>query len=267
MTRPHFVPEITDNFVEAHEQYLVPAIYAQWAYRIAELAEIDLGSRVLDVACGTGVLARAAQLETGLTGKVTGLDFSAKMLEVARQHSKVIEWQQGDAMAMPFDKNQFDRVLCQFALMFIENRVGAIREMLRVCRPNGLVVLAVWSRLEPGGAYGRLIRLVEKHAGVQTAENMASPWSLGVPGVMDALLLSSGVLEYECHERKGQARYPSKQAFIDSHLQLAGALDGMDRECYRNILSDADTELSSFISPGGQIIAHLDANVFLVQPD
>jgi hypothetical protein len=84
---------------------------------------------------------------------------------------------------------------------------------------------------------------------------------------MDSLLLSSGVNEYECHERLGQARYPSKQAFIDSHLQLAGALDNMDRECYDNILSDADTELRSFMSSGGHVIAHLNANVFLVWAD
>ena len=265
MARPHFIPEITDSFVEMHEQYLVPAIYAQWAYRVAELAEIDLGDRVLDVACGSGTLARAAQLETGLTGHVTGLDSSEKMLEVARQHSKIIDWQLGDAMAMPFDKNQFDRVLCQFALMFIENRVRAIKEMLRVCRPNGLIVMAVWSRREPGGAYDRLIQLVQRHAGVIAAENLAAPWSLGKTGVMDALLLTSGVNEYECHERIGQARYPSKQAFIDSHLQLADALDSMDEECYRNILSDGDSELRPFLSPGGQLIAHQNANIFLVK--
>ncbi|MBT8071899.1 MAG: methyltransferase domain-containing protein [Gammaproteobacteria bacterium] len=267
MAHPHFVPEITDSFVEMHEQYLVPAIYAQWAYRVAELAEIDSGNRILDVACGTGPLARAAKLETGLTGHVTGLDSSEKMLEVARQHSKIIDWQLGDAIAMPFDKNQFDRVLCQFALMFIENRVRAIKEMLRVCRPNGLIVIAIWSRLDSGGAYARLFQLVQKHAGAIAAKNLAAPWSLGKSGAMDVLLLSAGVNEYECHERMGQASYPTKKAFIDSHLQLAGALDSMDEECYRNILSDADSELRPFLSPGGQLIAHQNANIYVVKDD
>jgi hypothetical protein len=84
---------------------------------------------------------------------------------------------------------------------------------------------------------------------------------------MDTLLLSSGVNEYECHELIGQARYPSKQAFIDSHLHLAGAFDSMDQACYANIVSDADSELRPFKSTGGQIIAHLNANIYLVNAD
>ena len=79
MTNLQFTPEISDELVRAHEQYLVPAIYAQWANRVAEIAEINLGQNVLDVACGTGTLARAVHFETGLAGKVTGLDANEKM--------------------------------------------------------------------------------------------------------------------------------------------------------------------------------------------
>jgi len=76
-----------------HELYLVPAIYAQWAHWIVEHANINLGHDVLDVACGTGTLARAASLETGLIGKVIGLSASEKMLESARKHPSDVEWQ------------------------------------------------------------------------------------------------------------------------------------------------------------------------------
>ena len=147
MTAQHYTPEISDELIRMHEQYLVPAIYAQWASRVAEIAEIDIGHHVLDVACGTGTLARAALLETGLTGRIIGLDASEKMLKSAQEKSKRIEWQLGDATAMPFEKNRFDRVMCQFALMFITNRVAVIKEMLRVCKPDGLVVLATWGPL------------------------------------------------------------------------------------------------------------------------
>ena len=64
MTKAHFVPEITEDFVRLHEKYFVPAIYAQWANRVVEIAEIDAGNKVLDVSCRTGVLARAAGLQT-----------------------------------------------------------------------------------------------------------------------------------------------------------------------------------------------------------
>jgi SAM-dependent methyltransferase len=265
MVTRHFTPEISDELVTMHEQYLVPAIYAQWANRVAEIAEIDLGQHVLDVACGTGTLARAVQLETGLTGKIIGLDSNEKMLASAQAHSRGIEWQLGDATAMPFDKNRFDRVMCQFALMFIVNRVAVIKEMLRVCKPDGLVVLATWGSLHQGGAYAALIKLAKRYLGSQAALKLSAPWALGKPGVMDALLLTSGVNEYECHQRVGQASYPSLRAFIEVHLRLAGEFDNLNEQSLEEIFSAADKELHPFLAPGGQLVAQLNANIFTVK--
>ena len=264
MTEPHFSPEITDDFVKMHEDFLVPAIYAQWAHRVAEIAEIDLGHNILDVACGTGSLARAALLEAGLTGKVTGLDASEKMLASARQHSRKIEWQHGDAEALPFEKNQFDRVMCQFSLMFIANRVAAIKEMLRVCKPDGLVVVAIWAPMNHSKAYCALVKLIQKYAGTHAALKLSSPWKLGAPGVMDALLLSSGVNEYECHQRVGLVRFPSMEAFIETHLRMVGEFHKLDQQTYQKMLSAADTDLHEYVVPGGQLVAQLDANVFTI---
>ena len=264
MTQPQFMPEVSDAFVQMHETHLVPAIYAQCAHWVIDLARIDLGHNVLDVCCETGVLARAAILETGLAGKVTGLDPSEKMLNSARLHSEGIEWIEGKVDVLPFDDNQFDRVMCQFSLMFIPSRIATIREMLRVCKPDGLVVLAVWATLNHSSAYLALIDLIKKHAGQRTAWKVSSPWSLGVPGAMDALLLSTAVNEYHCHERVGQARFPSMKSFIDTHLQLVGELDNMDAEVYQKILGAADRELHQFLLPNGQLVAQLDANIFIV---
>ena len=141
MVMSHFTPKITDDLVRVHEQYLVPAIYAQWAGRVAEIAEIEFGQHVLDVACGTGTLSRAAKLETGLAGQVIGLDISEKMLESAQRKAPGIDWQIGDATSMPFEKNQFDRVLCQFSLMFIDNRVAAIKDDAVIGNNNERVLI------------------------------------------------------------------------------------------------------------------------------
>ena len=265
MTTLHFTPEISDDYVRTHEQYLVPAIYAQWAVQVADIAEIDLGQHVLDVACGTGTLTRAAQMETGLTGRVVGLDSSEKMLESARRQSRSIEWKCGDATSMPFERNEFDRVVCQFALMFIANRVSAIKEMLRVCKPEGIVVLATWGPLPHGDAYETLIQLVHKHRGYHAASKLSLPWGLGKTGVMDSLLLSSGVDEYECHERVGQARYPSVQAFVETHLRLAGEYDSLDSQTFQGLLEAAYMKLRPFLAPGGQVIARLNVNIFAVR--
>ena len=267
MASQHYTPDITEDLVRVHEQYLVPAIYAQWANRVAEIAEIEVGQDVLDVACGTGSLARAARLETGLRGKIFGLDASEKMLESAHRQSSGIEWQLGDATKMPFVTNRFDRVICQFALMFIANRVAAIKEMLRVCRPNGLIVVATWGPLQLGGAYDKLIKLINKYAGAHAAMKLSSPWSLGKPGALDTLLLSAGVNEYECHERVGQARYPSLGAFVETHLRLSGEFEKLSEETLKEIMDAVHIELRPFLAPGGQLIAQLNANIFTVKAE
>lgn len=267
MTTQNFTPEISDCLVRLHEQYLVPAIYAQWASRVADIAEIELGHHVLDVACGTGTLARAAQLETGLSGKITGLDSDERMLEAAREKSSGIDWQLGDATAMPFERNRFDRVMCQFALMFISNRVATIKEMLRVCKPGGLVVVATWGPLPHAGAYAALINLARRYLGPAAAFKLSAPWELGKPGAMDALLLSSGVEEYECHQRIGQASYPSMRAFVESHLRLAGEFDTLGEKSLAEIHGAADAQLHPFLTPSGQLVSQLNANIFTVRAD
>jgi len=265
VTTLQFTLDSSDEMVITHEQYLVPAIYAQWAGRVADIAEIDLGQHILDVACGTGTLARAARLETGLTGKVVGLDLNPMMLEVAHARNAGIEWKLGDATSMPFEKNQFDRVMCQFGLMFISNRVALIKEMLRVCKPDGLVLLATWGALHHGGAFETLIDLANKHSGPRVAKKLSAPWTLGKPGVMDALLLSSGVNEYECHQRIGLASYPSIRAFIEAHLRLAGEFDKINEQALRDIWQEAETKMQPFLSTGGQLVAQLNANIYAVK--
>lgn len=265
MTEPHFSPEITDEFVKMHEELLVPAIYAQWAHRIADISEIDLGHAVLDVACGTGSLAKAAQLEAGLNGRIVGLDASDKMLAVAQQNSRGIKWQLGDAQHLPFENNEFDRVICQFSLMFIPNRMAAIKEMLRVCKPDGMVVIAIWAHLDHSKAYGSLIKLVRRHAGSKAALRVSAPWSLGVPGIMDRMLLATRINEYICHERLGVSRFSSLESFVGAHLKLADEFDSLDEETYKKLLNAADMGLRQFVVPGGQLVAQLDANIYTVK--
>jgi ubiquinone/menaquinone biosynthesis C-methylase UbiE len=103
---------------KAYEALMVPALFGEWASRVADAAAIQSGQSVLDVACGTGVLAREIASRTGATGHVTGLDPNAGMLEVARQITPDLEWRQGRAESLPFPDQTFDRVVSQFGLMF-----------------------------------------------------------------------------------------------------------------------------------------------------
>lgn len=85
---------------QAYEALFVPALFEQWTPIVAELAQIRPGERVLDVACGTGVLARHAAQRVGPGGQVVGLDPNPGMLAVARQHAPAIEWRQPERVEL-----------------------------------------------------------------------------------------------------------------------------------------------------------------------
>ena len=259
-------PAITDDIVKMHSDYLVPAIYAQFAHHTVELAEIDIGQSVLDVACRTGSLSRTVLLEVGPTGKVIGLDHNAKMLTTARRLEPAIEWQPGDAALLPYEDDSFDRVMCQFALMFLKNRVATIKEMLRVCKPDGMVVIAIWAPLDHSKAYGKLLDLTNKFAGPRIALKLSKPWSLGSHGQMDSLLLSCKVKEYECHERPGVATFPSIESFVETRLRATGDFHSISEDNFADLLAAAKFDLRPFITSDGKVAAALDAHIFLVNP-
>jgi ubiquinone/menaquinone biosynthesis C-methylase UbiE len=121
--------QLAHDAAVAYENDFVPAIFAQWPPVLAEIAGMGSGDRVLDVACGTGILAREALARVGPSGRVTGLDLNEGMLAVARQLRPEIDWRHGDAAKLPFEDSAFDVVVSQFALMFFPDRVAALREM------------------------------------------------------------------------------------------------------------------------------------------
>ena len=102
--------QVTRSAAEVYEEFFVPALFEQWADRMVDAAAIESGHRVLDVACGTGVLALAAANRAG-PGAVVGLDVNVGMLAVARRKAPGIDWRQGRAEALPFDDESFDRVV------------------------------------------------------------------------------------------------------------------------------------------------------------
>jgi len=116
--------------------------------RLAAASAVRAGDRVLDAACGTGDLA-IADLKAG-AGKVTGLDFSAKMLERARRKNTTIEWLQGDMLALPFADETFDAATVGFGVRNVDDLGLGLHELRRVLRPGGR--LAILEITQPRGA-------------------------------------------------------------------------------------------------------------------
>ena len=151
--RPQEQWQLSASAAELYERYPVQYILGPWAPGLVAVAHLQLGERVLDVACGTGVVARRAAPAVGPNGRVTGLDLNPGMLAVARSlpppSGPPITWIQGSAVAMNFPNASFDVVLCQQGLQFFPDRPAALREMRRVLVPSGRVLLSVWRIMGP----------------------------------------------------------------------------------------------------------------------
>ena len=123
---------------EIYESFFVPALSAPWAEDLLRRTAPRPGERVLDVACGTGIVARRVAPRVGPTGRVVGVDPNLGMLAVARAAAAAegvsIEWREGRAEALPVEDAAFDLVCCQVALMFFEDRAAALRESVGLWR-------------------------------------------------------------------------------------------------------------------------------------
>src|SRR5687768_4083844 len=108
--------QVSLRAAETYEARFVPAIFAEWAPLLADLAGIRPGMAVLDVACGTGIVTRTVADRLGSAGRVVGIDLNAGMLAVARRVRPELDWRQGDVAHLPFAEGSFDAVLCQMAL-------------------------------------------------------------------------------------------------------------------------------------------------------
>src|SRR3954449_4676979 len=126
---------------ERYEAAFVPAIFAEWAPRLVQIAGVSPGQEVLDAACGTGIVARTVAQRLAGSGQGVGLGLNEAMLAVARRVRPDVDWRQGDLVGLPFPDGSFDVVLCQMALMFVVDRSQALREMARVVRPGGTVAV------------------------------------------------------------------------------------------------------------------------------
>ena len=161
--------QLDEGSAEAYERYLVPLLFALGAEYLIELATPSPGERVLDVACGTGIVARGAAPRVGSGGRVVGLDLNEGMLGMASKASSevrpLIEWRRGDATSMPFPDGAFDVVLCQQGLQFFPDRPAALGEMHRVLRPNGRLALSVLRSVEHNPGYGLLADALKRHVG------------------------------------------------------------------------------------------------------
>lgn len=218
---------VSGSAADVYEEFFVPALFAAWAPRVADAARLGPGDRVLDVACGTGVLAREAARRTGEAGSVTGLDRNPGMLAVARRQGPGIVWQEGRAEALPFEDASFDAVVSQFGLMFFEDRTMALREMRRVSRPGGQIAVAVWDALDHAPGYAVLAELLHRLFGPKVAEPFRAPFILGDPEQLAALCSAAGLEMVHVARHDRPVHFASIDALVAAEHACVWTLGGL----------------------------------------
>jgi len=247
----------------AYEDLFVPALFQQWAPQVVDAAQIRPGHRVLDVACGTGILAREASLRVGPNGAVAGLDPSAGMLSVAARLAPAVKWRQGSAESLPYPDQSFDAVVSQFGLMFFSDRGKSLLEMLRVLASGGHLAVAVWDSLDNIPAYALEVALLERIAGKNAADALRAPFVLGDRRELETLFKGSGVASVGIATHRGTARFPSIRVMVEADLRgwlpVMGVV--LPEEQIKQILEEAEQVLSPYTSEQGRVMFDLPAHI------
>lgn len=247
----------------AYEDLHVPALFAEWAPRVADAARIGPADRVLDVACGTGVLAGEVAARVGAQGAVAGIDPDPGMLAVARRRAPDVAWRAGTAESLPYPDAAFDAVVTQFGLMFFTDRVAALREMARVLVPGGRMAIAVWDALERSLPYATLVALLERTAGRSAADALRAPFALGDPTALRSLFAEAGLRDARITTCRGRGRFPSVRTMVEAELRgwlpVMGVV--LDEDTIERILAEAEHALAAYVTPEADVVFDSSAHI------
>ena len=243
------------NFAEVYEELMVPGFFGYFAADLVRRAELNDGDRLLDVACGTGVVPRAA-VATGVNlGRLAGLDMTPGMLEVASRVAgdDGTEWIEGDATSMPFEDGSFDVLTCQQGLQFFPDREAGVREFRRVIAPGGRALVACWTSLEDQPAFKTLLEAAGSLAPELVSVGEA-PFALGSADELSAYFEDAGFTQVDVIRVEHVSEFDSAAAFERSFSEgspLAIALAELDSDKAAAIREAALRALEPLASESG----------------
>ena len=239
---------------EVYDEFFVPALFHQWGSVVANLAGVGPDQCVLDVGCGSGVLACAAADRVGPGGAVIGLDPSEEMLAVAKRNNDTIEWRVGRAEAIPFPDETFDAVVSQFGFMFFEDKPAGLREMMRVLRPGGHLAVAVCDALEHSSGYSAFVDLLRRLFGDHVANSFRAPFVLGDPERLLSLCADAGIFNAKVARHEGMVRFASVQSLVSTERACAWTLGGLlDDAQFEQLVKESERVFQPFVAPDGRL--------------
>jgi ubiquinone/menaquinone biosynthesis C-methylase UbiE len=257
MARAVYDERFRGGAAESYERYFVPAIGAPLAADLVEAAALQHGERVLDVACGTGVVTRLAAERLGNSGRLAGTDVNPGMLEVARSvvGGKRIEWHEANAESLPLADESFDVVLCQMGLQFISNKLAALREMRRVLASGGRAVLNL-----PGPTPEPMAIFADglaRHVDPKIASFVHLVFSLYERDEVRELMGSAGFCDIDVRRADKELRVPPPEQFMWQYVHstpMADALAGLDEKRCAALERDVCTQWKEYCRDGAMTL-------------
>ncbi len=254
---------------ESYESYMVPTLFGPWTSCLVQSANPQPGEHVLDVACGTGIVARSIAPYLGVKGRVVGLDLNPNMLAVARSAAEreglAIEWNQGRAEKLPFPGGSFDLVLCQFGLNLFRDRHTALTEMQRVLRTDGRVGLSVWQGLDRHPFYQTLHDVSQRHLARSAVQHV---FSLGDADELRRLLTGAGFRQVEIEPMSITARFPNPEEFlaweIDVDPTAIPSMQHLDDQARQAVMDSMRAEMEEAlraVTEGGRVVMPFHAHI------
>jgi ubiquinone/menaquinone biosynthesis C-methylase UbiE len=257
MNRPEQWHLNTDA-AQRYQRYVARYILGPWAPLLVETAGIVSGERVLDVACGTGVVARIATERVGVTGKVVGLDLNPGMIAVAqtlpRPAGAKIEWDIRSVLDLGFEDGSFDAVLCQQGLQFFPDKLTALREIRRVLRRDGRIALSVWS--STGHYNSALGKALEQFVSRETADRFCASRQAPSKDELLHLAVDAGFSDVQINLVHLDIRLPRPDQFALQHLAatpVASVIAATDAETRALIGTSVMRQLERYADAAGAI--------------
>lgn len=253
------------SFPEMYEKWLVGPLFRPWAEIIVEEMKVLPGDRILDVACGTGILARLAKERVGNAGLVVGIDISPDMLSVARAVAPDIDWREGNATLLPLqNEEQFDVVACQQGLQFFPDKPAAAAQMRRALARGGRLAVAAWCSDEKIPFFRELRRVAERHLG-----RIADPrYSFGDVSLLEVLLREAGFGEVQSRTLSRTIRFKDGAHFLRMNaMALVGmssagqALEDPERRRVVEAIASESAPVLQAYSDGSGLAFELSTNL------
>lgn len=237
------------SFPEIYEQALVTPLFRPWAGPVLDDVELAVGDSILDIACGTGIVARLAKERLGETGKVVGVDLSPAMIAVARRVTPDIDWREGDACALPLqDDEQFDVVVCQQGLQFVPDKPAGAREMRHALASGGRLAVSTWRPDEEIPFVRELRRVAERHVGPIVDRRH----SFGEAGPLEMLLRDAGFHDVRSKIVSRTIRFEDGSVFARLN---AIALVGMSAPAREMSDEDREQTVTAIVHDSAEVVS------------